>query len=168
MNIDTEYLKNLNKLIEFLMYTGIDDPYIAGGAIRDMLFEKPISDIDVFYSSGTFNPGSFASNLINLQHFPVSDHNYPDNKFEVTNIIKVNYLPVHIQLIKVQSPLKWIKDFPVEISRFYMNPYGDLCLNADLLLIAEKKQLYSFSSENTEKYNQKIVTKYNDWTYLQV
>ena len=57
INLDLEYLYNLNCLIariracskSKIMFDGLNKTVVAGGAVRDMLFNKPVKDIDVFY-----------------------------------------------------------------------------------------------------------------------
>ena len=103
INLDLEYLTNLNKLVSKVkictkLQSSILSPYgkvvVAGGAIRDMLFNKPISDIDVFYEGG-FNEQFLK------QYFPnsiTSESVYPDG-FNVTHNIIHEHFPVKIQLI---------------------------------------------------------------------
>lgn len=57
IELDLEYINNLIILISKIRFSSKLKPFmapynkivVAGGAIRDMLFNKPVDDIDVFY-----------------------------------------------------------------------------------------------------------------------
>jgi hypothetical protein len=50
MKIDHILLNQFDTIIDHVVSCGAKDVMIAGGAVRDMLLNKPIKDIDVFYT----------------------------------------------------------------------------------------------------------------------
>ncbi len=49
MKIDYLLINKFQTIREYLQECGAEESLIAGGAVRDMVLDKPISDIDVFY-----------------------------------------------------------------------------------------------------------------------
>ena len=167
LELDLEYLTNLNKLVSKVKICtklgGIMSPYgkvvVAGGAIRDMLFNKPVSDIDVFYE-GEIN------DLLFKQYFPnsvTSDTVYPDG-FNVTHNIMHEHFPVKIQLIQVKDIAKHIETFPSPMMRMWFNTEGIHGLDAAVMADAKDK-VFFWDQQVDLGYFLKIKNKYLDWKH---
>lgn len=167
LELDLEYLTNLNKLVSKVKICtklgGIMSPYgkvvVAGGAIRDMLFNKPISDIDVFYEGG------FNEQLLK-QYFPnsiTSESVYPDG-FNVTHNIIHEHFPVKIQLIQVKDIAKHIETFPSPMMRLSLDAKGIHGLEMDVYSDAKDK-VFFWDQKVDLGYYLKIKDKYLDWKH---
>jgi hypothetical protein len=179
MNFDTLFLNKLTQILTRLKYAGIVDPVVGGGCLRDMLFEKEIKDIDVFYSKGNYkvlNSDSFL-NLATFEELPlnaVSSEEYAESEFKVTNNLKSALIDVPIQLIKVKhNPYKHIDEFPINICRVAYGPvvpgtgftsYPTLQIPTDVLEDYFSKRIY-YDLGISEGYLQRIQEKYHDWEF---
>lgn len=167
IELDLEYLTNLNmlrskirmssKLVSFM------SPYskvvVAGGAIRDMLFNKPVSDIDVFYE------GELKEDMLK-QYFPnitTSDSVYPDG-FNVTHNLVCNMFPVKVQLIQVKDIAKHIETFPSPMMRMWFDSDGLHGLDSAVISDAKVK-VFFWDQEVDLPYYKKIKEKYSDWKH---
>jgi len=124
MNYDQVYLKKLHTILAWIQACGLNvPPIIAGGAIRDMLLDKEIADIDVFYNGDLDEKGL-------KTFFPkteVCEYGvYEDSSFNVKYKCWSNMVPVPIQLIEVkENVLEHINKFPTKLSRvFYTRLQG--------------------------------------------
>lgn len=167
IELDLEYISNLLALINKLRVSSelktFMAPYnkvvVAGGAIRDMLFNKPVSDIDVFYE------GELEEDLLK-QFFPTvvtSDSVYPDG-FNVTHNFMCDMFPVKVQLIQVKDIKKHLETFPSPMMRLYVNSDGvhgmDSCVFQDA-----KTKTFFWDQEVDLSYYKKIKAKYSDWKH---
>jgi hypothetical protein len=159
MNYDIEILEKyqeiLGKLGQFV------DPIIAGGAIRDMLLEKPVKDIDIFYK-GTL-PDSVVKQLFTVQ--AKYDKAYEESTFKVF-YAKVFYKDVNlpIQLIETkQDPREIVlDDFGVNLSKVWFSQ-GGIVLTNEFLLDANVKVL-TFKEGCSPNYVERIRNKYSDYS----
>jgi len=162
INLDLEYLDTLSYILDRMEVSASTDSAIAGGAIRDMLLQKPVSDIDVFYT------GVLIETRLNI-HFDsvetLTDYGYPDG-FTVTHKVKVKGLPVPIQLIKVGDVDAHIDLFPSELIRVsYRNSTGLQGLTPSFIDLA-RLQHFWWDKEVDLKYFSKIKAKYPDWKHM--
>ena len=167
INLDLEYLHNLNCLIariracskSKIMFDGLNKTVVAGGAVRDMLFNKPISDIDVFYEREIVD-------LLFKHYFPnsiTSDTVYPDG-FNVTHNIIHEDFPVKIQLIQVKDIAKHIETFPSPMMRLWFDIEGIHGLGGDVCADAKAK-VFFWDRKVDLGYYLKIKEKYSDWKH---
>ena len=167
LELDLEYINNLIALISKIRVSSklktFMAPYnkvvVAGGAIRDMLFNKPVSDIDVFYE------GELKGDVLK-QYFPnviTSDSVYPDG-FNVTHNFMCDMFPVKVQLIQVKDIAKHIDTFPSPLMRLYIDSDGiygmDSCMFQDALT-----KTFFWDKEVDLSYFLKIKSKYSDWKH---
>lgn len=168
IELDLEYLTNLTTLVSRIKICtklgGMLSPYgkavVAGGAIRDMLFNRPVSDIDVFYE-GEIN------DLLFKQYFPNSVvptvDVYPDG-WNLTHNIMHEHFPVKIQLIQVKDIAKHVETFPSPMMRMWFDIEGihglDGCVFGDA-----KAKVFFWDQQVDLSYFKKIKEKYSDWKH---
>ena len=132
---------------------------VAGGAIRDMLFNKPIDDIDVFYE------GELKEDMLK-QYFPnivTSDSVYPDG-FNVTHNFMCDMFPVKVQLIQVKNIEAHLKTFPSQMMRMWLN--GDGLHGLDSIVFQDAiTKVFFWDQEVDLSYFKKIKAKYSDWKH---
>jgi hypothetical protein len=165
VEIDFEYLNLLGKLLSKVTFSGGINKFIkctvAGGAIRDMLLQKPVSDIDVFYV-GTLMEKSLSSYFKQVKP---TNLNYPDG-FTVTHTVALDGLPVPIQLIQVKDIEKHIETFPTPMSRVqYSHANGLSDVDLDFTHNVVQKEFVWDSKVDMPYYN-KIKAKYSDWKHV--
>lgn len=178
MNFDTAFLNKLTAILHCLKMSGIQNPVIGGGCLRDMLFEKEIKDIDVFYCNGKFNVelASWA-NVAKFEALPfnaVSSEQYAESEFTVTNNLKSTLVDVPIQLIKTKSnPYAHIDNFPINLCRiaygavytgYTGGQYPVLQIPPDVLEDYFLKRVY-YDLDVKESYLHRIQEKYHDWEF---
>jgi hypothetical protein len=165
VEIDFEYLNLLGTLLSKVTFSGNSPAFlkctVAGGAIRDMLLQKPVSDIDVFYE------GEFKESLLNIHFKQIKPTNqsYPDG-FTVTHTVWMMDIPVPIQLIQVKDIEKHIATFPTPMSRVQYSHANGLS-NIDLDFthnVCEKE--FVWDSKVDMPYYDKIKEKYSDWKHV--
>ena len=159
MEIDTAYLSKLDCIIDGVFDSGGTQVTIAGGAIRDMLFNKPIKDIDVFYV------GELETSALKEQFDTVveCDIKYEGSSFTVTHEVKHLLIPVWCQLIKIDGDvMKYINEFPTPIGRVAYSMEGLKNLTWDVLY-AHKDKVIIFDRPTNLKYYNKLSTKYHDY-----
>ena len=167
LELDLEYINNLIALISKIRVSSklktFMAPYnkvvVAGGAIRDMLFNKPVSDIDVFYE------GELEEDLLK-QFFPTvvtSDIVYPDG-FNVTHNIIYESFPVKVQLIQVENIEKHLETFPSPMMRLYVDGGGVHGLDSSMIQDA-LTQTFFWDKAPDLSYYLKIKSKYSDWKH---
>lgn len=164
VEIDFEYLEILGSLLSKVTFCGGMGTFIpctiAGGAIRDMLLQKPVSDIDVFYE------GDLKESVLNLHFKNVKSTNstYPDG-FNVTHNIEYGSIPVPIQLIQVQNIQKHIDKFPTPLSRVqYSHKNGLEGVNMDFVYFVSNK-CFEWDDKVDMYYFDKLKEKYSDWKH---
>ena len=165
VEIDFSYLDILTSILSRVHFNAKLGQYIkcavAGGAIRDMLLQKPVSDIDVFYE-GDLSYSRIKEVFKNVKE---SDTTYPDG-FNVTHQVFHEKIPVPIQLIQVKNIEEHIQTFPCEFSRVgYDMDKGLFGISSDLVYSVEKKE-FMWDSKVDCYYFDKIKEKYSDWKHV--
>jgi len=159
--IDEEYLTKLEGILTCVELAGADDSVIAGGAIRDMLLEKEIADIDVFIK-GEVTEKSLKPwfNKIEL----CDNGMYEENTFNVMFKCSMPGIPVPIQIIQVKGSLaEHIKAFPCSLSRvFYTREQGLGGITYHFLWEAQKEQLF-FDHKVNMQYVDKMTKKFPEF-----
>ena len=167
IELDLEYINNLIALISKLRVSSelktFMAPYnkvvVAGGAIRDMLFNKPVSDIDVFYE------GELKGDVLK-KYFPnvvTSNSVYPDG-FNVTHNFMCDMFPVKVQLIQVENIEKHLETFPSPMMRLYVDGDGIHGLGSQMIQDA-LTQIFFWDKAPDLSYYLKIKSKYSDWKH---
>lgn len=159
MNLDIEtiekYQEILGKLEQFV------EPIVAGGAIRDMLLNKPVKDIDVFYKGNL--PDSVVKQLFTIE--AKYDKAYEESMFKVF-YSKVFYKDVKlpIQLIETKDDPRTIviDDFGVNLSKVWLTRAG-LVIPNEFLLDASL-QILTFKPNCKQSYVERIIDKYPEYT----
>ena len=163
MNIDYSFLKTLCEIQEVLLKCGAIETVVAGGAVRDMLLEKPIKDIDVFYI-GDLNEESL-ENYFTSNEDDNSGEAYEDSEFEVLSTKTFPECPYPIQLIKVNVEFgkleNWIMDtFGCNLSKVM---YGSGLNLSDEFLADVELEILTFPKPVSKKYMDKMIDKYPDF-----
>jgi len=157
LNIDDEYLDLLTAFMKVI--EGPDDMAVAGGAIRDMLFDKEVKDIDVFYTGEiTKIPKEYKAKEC--------DTKYDGSSFTLTHEIpacNVVNIPVPIQFIQVESIDEIIANFPSNICRCALFRDDGLYIDQDLPKAASKKQHDYLASKLNSDHYLRLRAKYSDW-----
>lgn len=164
MFIDEEYLTKLEGILTCMDLTGATDSVIAGGAIRDMLLEKEIADIDVFIT-GEVTEKSLKSFFDKVE---VCDNGmYEENTFNVMFKCSVVGIPVPIQIIQVKDSLaEHIKAFPCSLSRVFYTRKGGLGgITHSFLWQAQKEQLF-FDRKVNMQYVEKMTKKFPEFQVM--
>ena len=168
MHFDTEYLAKLDHLLSILTFTGIKNPLVAGGAIRDMLFDKPIKDIDVFYYQDTIPVINYGTFITNVDYTP---EKYEGSKFQLTHSFNYSGFPeTRVQLIKTElPPQQHVENFPIDICCV---SYGSINGESNQLHIPNfvmecynLKKVYCSSSVDDEYLN-RIQQKYPEYEFI--
>jgi hypothetical protein len=165
VEIDFEYLNTLGTLLSKVTFSGGMSRFIkctvAGGAIRDMLLQKPVNDIDVFYE-GTLNEKSISSYFHQVK---ASNQVYPDG-FNVTHTVWMTGIPVPIQLIQVKDIDKHIQTFPTPMSRVqYSHEKGLEGVDLDFVFTVKMNE-FVWDQKVDASYFDKIQEKYSDWNHI--
>ena len=165
INIDLEYWDDLQSLLDrvrasYKNFMAPVEAVVAGGAVRDMLLDKPISDIDVFYK-GELNDEKLKSFFTDVKS---NGSPYPDG-FNVTHTIISKTFPVPIQLIQVEDIKKHIDTFPSPMMRVYVDNFGLHGVEPSFLSDASVNEFY-WDKEVDIAYFTKIKAKYYDWHHI--
>lgn len=191
MQFDIEHFKKLENILVVIIAAGGINPTVAGGAVRDSILEKPISDIDVFYQ-GDLDLEGLEKHLgkkeeketfpecpkINWLLPPNSPeleaqilaqdtwhekYNQYEESFSVNNYKgdAFNFNGMKLQLIKVADVDEHISSFPCYLSRMLFSE-GNLVIPIEALQDASLK-IVRFTDECNEKYKEKISMKYEDY-----
>jgi len=160
MEIDPDYLLKLDLLLSYVKEAGATDAVVAGGAIRDMLLQKPISDIDVFYTGEVKKHAALTKDLT---YSPVG---YPEG-WEVTHQVTCLHFPVKIQLIRVPTTImEHLETFPSPLCRVLYSQESGLvgvgeffCYNVRMkqLVIDKKIDGYYLDKLQEKFYDYKTV-----------
>lgn len=174
---DSDFILNLRQLRGHVELNGFPGAIIAGGCLRDMLLDKPISDIDIFYPAYKANefkvPLTLKSETPKLSGFSEAMVPIYDNSFtQLTHVAvhKQTHLP--IQFIKVDlekagyaNMVEYVFGvFPLTISRVCMD-YDGLHVSTSFLTDSYNKYLV-FDDTTPPEYEDKITAKYSDWKNL--
>lgn len=167
MNVDYALIKNIQKLLSEVRASGADDCLVAGGAVRDMLLDKPIKDIDVFYTGELGDLESVDTPVEEEQKEKEKEKvPYPiDVGWEVTGNIKRPYLEYPVQLIKVTLGTieEHVADtFGVGLSKVMIDQGGLIMLN-DFLQDSFLEDL-TFQFGCSKEYMEKIQAKYPNYS----
>ncbi len=166
VEIDFEYLDKLGSILSKVYFsTGKLQTYakcaVAGGAIRDMLLQKPVNDIDVFYE-GELSDKSLKNFFKTVKS---SETNYPDG-FNVTHTVSCAAIPVPIQLIQVKDIKKHIETFPTPMSRVYYH-FDTGLHGVDVQFVADTvAKEFVWDKKVDMPYFDKIKAKYSDWKHV--
>lgn len=167
IKVDHTFLKQLDVVLQDTLKCGATDVMVAGGAVRDMLLGKPISDIDVFYH-GTLDDDKIK------QYFKVKDKLLSDDMKEANDYYKeendwqvyadkiyhesVDY-PVQLIIVKTETPLvEHIKTFGCNLSKVFYNEH--LCMSQWFLEDLWLEQLTFTDELRTGAYKEKLIKKY--------
>lgn len=162
MLVDADYLNKLNTILSSVYLACGERGVIAGGAIRDMLLEKEIADVDLFL---TENVTEKSLKLWFDKVEPCENGMYEDNKFNVLFKCFISYIPVPIQIIQVKGPIaEHINDFPCSLSRVSYSTEQGLCgIGKEFLLEAQAKLLL-FDRKVNSQYVEKMAKKFPEYT----
>ena len=163
MLIDEEYLEQLHSVLNKIS-TALPmgaNVTCAGGAIRDMLLEKEIKDIDIFIDEDII---SIHKLKIWFPKVDVCEHGgYEDSSFNVLYNITTKEFPVPIQIIQVECVEEHIEKFPTCLSRVYYNRKEGLQnLTPQFLKDAFYKRL-TFDMPVNHQYLDKMKMKFPNW-----
>jgi len=161
MNIDLAYLNLLSAVLFRCHLSSAKNAVIAGGAIRDMLLDKEIADIDVFFS-GPINKFSLTALFDKVEE--CGNGLYEDSSFNVLYKITDKILPVPIQIIQVEGDVKeHISKFPTPLSRVsYSEETAIQGLTKQFIQNAYYKTVV-FDKPVNYQYLYKMKQKFPDW-----
>lgn len=150
-----------NAVLENLYTQGFNSATLAGGAVRDYMFDKDVKDYDIFIQQDELN----GRELPNMSHawdnqpltlLSPGDEGYDPN-FQVYNCAPIprfeGIYPV-IQLIFVPSLVKdWIKTFDLTINRMWFRK-RELHMSFEALRAFKEKSVYDVpqAEENRARY----------------
>jgi len=154
--------------------------YIAGGAPRDWHHGWGCRDIDIFFRVPADHNNDLAATLHLHKHYDRIHHKYHSYEYDGQGVMSVHEVPAtkfsnaksvqytNVQLIRVQDhPLKVIKDFPISLSRIWMNPEGEV--ECDLWYRSGYNH-YTIYEVNTKQYNyrylEKILPRFSAYTFI--
>lgn len=191
MNLDIEHFNKLENILTVVLAAGGVNATVAGGAVRDSVLEKPITDIDVFYEGDLDlsiievafgekeTPNTIPPEpMINwglpedspelLTQIAAQDdwhekYGHYDKAFSVENYKGDSFAfdGMKIQLVKVLCVDTHIAQFPCYLSRMLFSE-GHLVIPIEALQDASLK-IVRFTEDCSETYKDKIETKYNDY-----
>lgn len=147
-----------NAALENLYTQGFNSATLAGGAVRDYMFDKDVKDYDIFIQQDELN----GRELPNMNHAWVNqpltllrpgDEGYNPN-FQVYNcapILRFEGVYPVIQLIFVPGLVKdWIKTFDLTINRMWFRK-KELHMASDALLALKTKSVFGVPAEEVER-----------------
>jgi hypothetical protein len=178
LNIDYQRLQLYDAILDAVLESGASAVTIAGGAIRDMLLERPIKDIDVLYTMPKVEktePNGWLAwdeykeidEEIIKKYFTYGQKtaaDYEDDTFTITHphlIWKDDLTNTQIQLIFVQNdPDEYVQEFPCTLSRV---AYGNELSISNEFMYAAENQLLVFTDDCSETYQEKMYAKYPEF-----
>lgn len=174
IKIDHNFLQKLDIILEDTQYCGAQDVIVAGGAIRDMLLGRPISDIDVFYT-GILDDNKIKEKFIVKGKFldddmkEANEYYKEENEWQVyADSIGHHAVDHKVQLIVVKNEdyalPGHILTFGCNLSKVLYN--GHLSLHQDFLQDLWLEQLTFTEQLRTGAYKQKLMLKYPGWTVV--
>lgn len=163
MKLDQNLLATYEIMLLRTTASSADDCIIAGGAIRDMLLDKPISDVDIFYE-GSLNQSKllefFTWNSIDV---PDVEEYENDGTWSLTyGNMKCKYSGMKVQFINVQNVYEHIDTFGCNISKVWYHATNGLMLTHEFMDGVMYKTL-DFEGCTREKYAEKIIAKYPEY-----
>jgi len=164
MLIDAAYLKLLDNLlfkISLALPPGAK-VVVAGGAIRDMLLEKEIADIDVFIEDDVEKNIKLHMwfTKVELCEYGL----YEDSSFNVLYKITDKDFPVPIQIIKVTGTVEeHIEKFPLSLSRVFYSEEKGLQNITPKFLKESLGQQVLFDKPVNYQYLDKMKQKFPNW-----
>lgn len=150
-----------NTVLEHLYTQGFNSATLAGGAVRDYMFEKDVKDYDIFIQQDELNGRELPSLNYAWVAQPLTllrpgDEGYnPD--FQVYNCAPMQGFEVLypvIQLIFVPGLVKdWIKTFDLTINRMWFRK-RELHMSSEALRAFKGKRVYGVpqAEENRARY----------------
>ena len=164
MEIDPVYLDELGLLLEVLQIQGVENATIAGGCLRDMLLQKPIKDIDVFYT-GDIPELNTTPAFGNVKECGME---YENTGWQVTHDMTHKTFGIPIQMIHVKN--KTIKEhidlFPTCLSRISYTKDGGLeGIDSQFIAHSVDKTLV-FDRKVDQAYLDKMKAKFPDWEVI--
>jgi hypothetical protein len=178
MNIDYKLLKQLSEKLVLVKECGAKDAAVLGGCIRDMLLNKPIRDIDLFYT-GTLDAEKvekifgvkkkaeipkkgwfdlWKEHQLALKAGMLLDDMEKEYDYSVIDGGVVEEYP--LQLIGVEE-LSYSK-FPCKLSKVGFTELAVVCMSNDFLKSVEYQMLF-FTENAKESYKNKLIEKYPEY-----
>lgn len=175
MNIDYLLISKYQTIRDNLRECGAEESIIAGGAIRDMVLNKPISDIDVFYI-GELDQEKLVKKFTikeNPNKEAHSFYNNKKNKWKVDDIIVfLDDFEYPIQLINVKRDKRKTVP-PIFTLQTHVEAFGcnlsKMMFGGDLLITLEAMQdifleQLTFTEDCTNiRYVEKLKKKYPEY-----
>lgn len=165
MKLNQTLLSTYEIMLFRTLASGADDCIVAGGAIRDMLLDKPISDVDIFYE------GSLNQNKL-LEFFTWGDNSAESLQEDYESAgslwsltygnMKCKYSGMKVQFINVQNVYEHIDTFGCNISKVWYHDANGLMLTQEFMDGVMYKTL-DFEGCTREKYAEKIIAKYPEY-----
>lgn len=165
MNLNQTLLSTYEIMLFRTLVSSADDCIVAGGAIRDMLLDKPISDVDIFYE------GSLDLNKL-LEFFTwgsashtatQEDYETEEDSWSLTyGNMKCKFSGMKVQFINVQNVYEHIDTFGCNISKVWYHATNGLMLTQEFMDGVMFKTL-DFEGCTREKYAEKIIAKYPEY-----
>ncbi len=164
--ITNEKFTFLNKLLEKVSDCGAKTPVIAGGYLRDNWFNKPASDIDLFYEGDLDHPTLLLS-------YPNASSGKVINCYGDCRLISCININLNsdddllllgttkLQLLQVKSFKENWECFPCNMSKIMLSLYG-MFISNDFISGANTKKLV-FTKDVKFEYFSKITRKYSSW-----
>lgn len=153
--------------------------FVAGGAVRDTIFNKEIKDIDIFIPI-RFNFSSEANNQ--FIHFiktcctPVCDREY-DSDFVVYSLTDT-FAKIKLVLDNIQIIVRYdhnniedvVKNFPVSISRVYFDHMNNKVVKSKAFIKSQETRTvyYKIATKQDMKYINRIRDKYYELLWKRV
>lgn len=166
LKLNTELFETYETIMGQLLQCGADQVMVAGGAVRDVLLDKPIKDIDIFYTGELdvlkvydyFNqiPTRFGDDLNMF-------YDNEDNDWIVTYNRMRSKLTKHpLQFIQCKDFTAHLKTFGVGLSQVALLADGTLWITPEFMKDVTTECLH-FHPNCGEKYRDKICDKYPEY-----
>lgn len=150
----------LKKMQEFFPST-----IIAGGSIRDLIFNKDFKDVDFFISDLNKNlPFSFIIDELIPEAFNACLMNNVQDGSITENVSVYRFQcddDVVLDIIHCNNPISQLRQFDFSINQAALKPDG-LVVSNYFLMSAESKLLYSGDGKTTLNPTLKNYTRYNN------
>ena len=166
MFIDPKYLDTLKYILYKISFSLPEKApiVIAGGAIRDMLLEKEIADIDVFIEDDLISPNKLKIWFAEMEECEYGI--YEDSSFNVKYKLKDKDIPVPIQIIQVSNVEEHINKFPTILSRVAFSKDKGLYNINPLFLSSALNKTVVFDFPVNYAYLNKMKNKFHDWEII--
>ena len=157
------------RTLEVTGYTNLGEAsYIAGGACRDYLLGKPISDIDIFVMNANFK-GSKEICLMWLKTL-YPEHEVTDQTPEYEGLGFYSYvinteIPINVIFTEQSSIAQVVSEFTCDLSKVYLvrsnNQPHTFYVSGEFRRDYENNHI-TFSEGVNPSYFSKMVTKYHE------